>query len=71
MVGQLLEQSSATRDLRRTLELCEDLRDEAGRYGFQALQDAAALTLDEVARYPFREHWLKEGFELFHPVETL
>lgn len=31
----------------------------------------AALTLDEVAPYPFREHWLKEGFEFFHPVETL
>jgi hypothetical protein len=31
----------------------------------------AALTLDEVSPYPFREHWLKEGFELFHPVEAL
>lgn len=29
------------------------------------------LTLDEVARYPFREHWLKEGYELFHPLERL
>jgi hypothetical protein len=29
------------------------------------------LTLDEVSPYPFREHWLKEGFELFHPVEAL
>ena len=29
------------------------------------------LTLDEVARYPFREHWLKEGYELFHPLEAV
>ncbi len=29
------------------------------------------LTLDEVARYPFREHWLKEGYELVHPLESL
>lgn len=29
------------------------------------------LFLDEVCPYPFREHWLKEGFELFHPLETL
>jgi hypothetical protein len=30
-----------------------------------------SLTLDEVSAYPFREHWLKEGYELFHPVEAL
>ena len=29
------------------------------------------LTLAEVSPYPFREHWLKEGCELFHPVENL
>ena len=29
------------------------------------------LTLDDVSRYPFREHWLKEGYELFHPLESL
>lgn len=29
------------------------------------------LTLGEVSPQPFREHWLKEGFELFHPVEAL
>lgn len=29
------------------------------------------LTLGEVSPYPFREHWLKEGFEVFHPVEVL
>ncbi len=30
-----------------------------------------ALTLEEISQYPFREHWLKEGVELFHPLETL
>ncbi|HSG46302.1 MAG TPA: hypothetical protein VLA43_00680 [Longimicrobiales bacterium] len=29
------------------------------------------LTLGEVSASPFREHWLKEGFELFSPLETL
>ncbi len=29
------------------------------------------LDLDEIAAYPFREHWLKEGTEVFHPLETL
>lgn len=30
-----------------------------------------ALTLEEISPYPFREHWLKEGTEVFHPLETL
>ena len=30
-----------------------------------------ALTLDEISSCPFREHWLKDGVELFHPLETL
>jgi len=30
-----------------------------------------ALTLDEVSAYPFREHWIKEGTEVFHPLEAL
>ncbi len=29
------------------------------------------LRLEEVSPRPFREHWLKEGFELFHPLEAL
>ena len=29
------------------------------------------LNLEEVAPYPFREHWLKEGTEVFHPLELL
>lgn len=29
------------------------------------------LNLGELSRQPFREHWLKEGCELFHPVESL
>ena len=44
---------------------------ERGRLELFPHPMTAALTLDEVAHYPFREHWLKEGFELFHPVETL
>lgn len=31
----------------------------------------AALTLDDVSTCPFREHWLKDGVELMHPIETL
>ena len=31
----------------------------------------AGLNLEEIAPYPFREHWLKEGTEVFHPLETL
>jgi len=30
-----------------------------------------SLTLDEVSAYPFREHWMKEGTEVFHPLEAL
>ena len=29
------------------------------------------LNHEEVAPYPFREHWLKEGTEVFHPLELL
>lgn len=31
----------------------------------------SALTLDDVSPYPFREHWLKEGYEVFHPAESI
>lgn len=44
---------------------------ERGRITLYPHPMTAALTLEEVAPYPFREHWLKEGFELFHPVETV
>jgi hypothetical protein len=44
---------------------------ERGRMQLFTHAMTSALTLDEVSPYPFREHWLKEGFELFHPVETL
>lgn len=44
---------------------------ERGRMTLFEHPMTAALTLDEVSAYPFREHWLKEGFELFHPVEAL
>ncbi len=30
-----------------------------------------SLTLDEVSQYPFREHWLKQGCEIVHPLEAL
>jgi hypothetical protein len=29
------------------------------------------LRLEEVAPYPFREHWLKDGYEIFHPLERV
>ncbi len=44
---------------------------ERGRLRLYPHPMTSALTIDEVSTYPFREHWLKEGFELFHPVETL
>jgi hypothetical protein len=44
---------------------------ERGRITLYPHPMTSALTLDEVSPYPFREHWLKEGFELFHPVEAL
>lgn len=28
------------------------------------------LTLEDVSSAPFREHWLKEGFEKFSPIQT-
>jgi hypothetical protein len=44
---------------------------ERGRMTLFAHAMTSALTLDEVSAYPFREHWIKEGFELFHPVEAV
>ena len=44
---------------------------ERGRMTIHHHPMTTALTLEEISRYPFREHWLKEGVELFHPLETL
>ena len=44
---------------------------ERGRLQLYPHPITAVLTLDEVSPYPFREHWLKEGVELFHPVEQV
>ena len=44
---------------------------ERGRITLYPHLMTAALTLGDVSPYPFREHWLKEGLELFHPVEAL
>lgn len=44
---------------------------ERGRMTLHRHPMTTALTLDEITPYPFREHWLKDGFELFHPIETL
>ena len=44
---------------------------ERGRLTLHRHPMTAALTLDEINPCPFREHWLKEGVELFHPIETL
>ena len=29
------------------------------------------LTIDEIARAPFREQWMKKGVEVFAPLETI
>ena len=44
---------------------------ERGRMTLHRHPMTTALTLEEISPYPFREHWLKEGVELFHPLETL
>jgi hypothetical protein len=44
---------------------------ERGRMTLHHHPMTAALTLDEVATCPFREHWLKDGVEWLQPVETL
>lgn len=44
---------------------------EKGRMKLYPHSITEALSLDEVSPYPFREHWLKEGTEVFHPLETL
>jgi hypothetical protein len=44
---------------------------ERGRMTLHRHPMTAALTLEEINPCPFREHWLKEGVELFHPIETL
>lgn len=44
---------------------------ERGRMTLFPHPMTSGLTPGEVSAYPFREHWLKEGFELFHPVEAL
>jgi hypothetical protein len=44
---------------------------ERGRMTLHPHVMTDALTLEEVSPYPFREHWLKEGLEIFHPAEAL
>jgi hypothetical protein len=44
---------------------------ERGRMTLHHHPMTNALTLDEISPYPFREHWLKDGVETFHPLETL
>jgi len=44
---------------------------ERGRMVLHRHPMTTALTLEEISPYPFREHWLKEGVELFHPLESL
>lgn len=44
---------------------------ERGRITLHPHPLTEQLTLEDVSPYPFREHWLKEGFELFHPVEVV
>jgi hypothetical protein len=44
---------------------------ERGKLTLHRHPMTAALTLDEISTCPFREHWLKDGVELMHPIETL
>ena len=44
---------------------------ERGRMTLHAHPMTTALTLEDVSTYPFREHWLKEGTEVFHPLEKV
>lgn len=44
---------------------------ERGRMTLHRHPMTTALTREEISPYPFREHWLKEGVEVFHPLETL
>ena len=44
---------------------------ERGRITLSPHPMTADITIEDVSPYPFREHWLKEGFEVFDPVETL
>jgi len=44
---------------------------ERGRIVLHRHPITSALTLEEVSPYPFREHWLKEGYEVFHPAESI
>ena len=55
----------------RAADVSDRVRSERGQITLHEHPITHMLTLDEVARYPFREHWLKEGYELFHPLETL
>ena len=44
---------------------------ERGRLALHPHPMTQALTLDEVSPWPFREHWLKEGVEVFQDVEAI
>jgi hypothetical protein len=44
---------------------------ERGRMMLYPHPMTAALSLEDISPCPFREHWLKEGTEVFHPLETL
>lgn len=44
---------------------------ERGKMTLHRHPMTAALTLDDISTCPFREHWLKDGVELMHPIETL
>ena len=43
---------------------------ERGRMTLHPHPMTRLLTLTDVSPYPFREHWLKEGFEVIHPAEV-
>ena len=72
--GSDLSSNEATRRLKANLQISGRYtvhENERGRLTLHHHPMTAALTLDEISPCPFREHWLKEGVELFHPIETL
>lgn len=60
--------------LRTTLQISGDYtvhEEEAGRMMLFPHQITSELLTQEVSPQPFREHWFKNGTEVFHQLETI
>ena len=59
--------------LRTTLQISGDYtvhENEAGRMRLFPHQITSDLLRHEVSPHPFREHWFKNGTEVFHKLEA-